>query len=325
MGTTRIKVIDLSSTQQEVKTARKHVEKLAGVSKKIKEEKKTAAIDNTGETAAQPAEPSSSSEPSVPSVSSEPSESSVPSEPSEPSSPSVPSKPSSVAKKTNLHHKGAKYKKAKSLVEDKDYSPREAFELLPKTSFTKFDPAVELHLGVSEKNLKVNVNMPYLKAQKKQDAKYLIFAEHKDTPKDAPIAWGDDKTIEEIEKGTKKAGRDFTIVIASPKFMPKLAKVAKILGPKGLMPNPKNGTVTDDVEGFFAKSAPAAGIAIKTDPTSSTIHTKIGNLSQKVEELEANFKALVTAVGTAKIKSATLTTTMGPAIKLDKTKLIAAQ
>lgn len=325
MGTTRIKVIDLSSDQKEIKTSRKHAEKLSSLSQAKKAEKQNQQPEKSEERVVVqkpqldqgPQTPENSTTEQVETVSEKNKE------------PEKTLKTPKTGKKT-MHHRGAKYLKAAGLIEKKAYTSKEAFELLPQTSYTKFDPTVEAHLSVSEKNLKATVNMPHLKAEKESNTKYLIFgdkqsisANKQSTVGDQRVLWGDDKTIAEIENGTLKPGRDFTVVAASPKFMPKLAKVAKILGPKGLMPNPKNGTVTENFEKLFDGSNSSGGIHLKTDPTSPVIHTKIGKLSQKTDELEANFKALITAIGTAKIKKVTITTTMGPAIQLDVTKLTA--
>lgn len=347
MGTTRIKVIDLSSDQKEIKTSRKHAEKLSSLS----QAKKAGKKPNQGEKTVAKSEPrpesratTETTEKRTENQSPEAQSSAIITGPTDITGNTEltentgrtdtlthtdstvtpkPSVPSAVAKK-RTHHKGAKYRKAASLVEEKDYTLKEALVLLPQTSFTKFDPSVEVHLNVTEKNLKATVNMPHLKAEKKEQQKYLIFSDRRLTIDDKHVLMGDEKTIADIEAGSLKPGRDFTAVAASPKFMPILAKIAKILGPKGMMPNPKNGTVTENFEKLLNSSGDSRGLSIKTDPTAPIIHTKIGKLSQKQEELEANFKALVTSIGSSKIKKAAITTTMGPAIRLDPTKLIAA-
>jgi len=297
MGTTRVKVVDLSSSETTEKKPKKRPVQETVVNSQLTDQPEQTTPGEVNSASTETAKP----------------------------------KIKKVESKEKTHTHGAKYKKAASVIEEKNYTPKEAFEILPQTSFTKFDPTVEVHLGVSEKSMKVNVNMPHLKTEQKQGSKYLIFADlpaggqgKEELPKEAVVIWGDDKTITEIESGSLKPGKDFTIVVASDKYMPKLAKVAKVLGPKGLMPNPKNGTVTDDIEKIFNSANEATGMLIKTDPTAPVIHTKIGKLSQNPEELSANFKALVTAIGIAKIKKATITTTMGPTITLDTTQLLSA-
>ena len=310
MGTTRIKVIDLSSDEKQIKTSRKHAEKLTSAAK-IKEDKKEkpATTEKSEEKRTDTETTQTKTE----------STEETPPDTQESASSIKPSVPSVVAKKQSSHHHGAKYLQAKKLIENKPYKVKEAIELLPKTSTVKFDSAVEIHLNVSEKNLKGNVNFPHSFGAKQKKLKYLIFT---DLPSKAlategkPIIWGDDATTANIESGKLKAGRDFDSVIASPKFMPRLAKIAKILGPKGMMPNPKNGTITEDFEKVISNSG-ESGYAYKSDPTAPIIHAKIGKLSQKPSDLEENLKTLTMAIGLSKIKKATLASTMGPAIKLD--------
>ncbi len=312
MGTTRIKVIDLSSSQKEIKTSRKHAEKLAGPSKKEPKVKP----ENQVKQQAQPTE-GSQTEPFEVIESNEPEQILEPAEQVEKKAPSA--KPKKTKKQK--HHLGANYKKARELVENKLYSTKEALELLPKTSFTKFDPAVEIHFGVSEKNIRGTVNFPHRKDQKKKEKTYLIFTDKKFTPEGKNVVWANEKTIEELESGKLKPAKDFDIVIAAPHFMPALAKVAKILGPRGMMPNPKNGTVTEDIQKFLEDSSSSVASEFKTDPSAPVVHVKIGKLSQKPEELAENLKALTTSIGTSKIKKAWVTTTMGPAIRIDSATL----
>ena len=130
------------------------------------------------------------------------------------------------------------------------------------------------------------------------------------------IIWGDQQTIADIESGKVKPNRDFDMVLAQPKFMPALAKIAKILGPAGLMPNPKNNTVVENVLSALEETA-SATFEYKTDPSAPIVHTKIGKLSNKPQELEENLKALIFAIGPTKIKKAVITSTMSPGIKLD--------
>jgi len=99
--------------------------------------------------------------------------------------------------------------------------------------------------------------------------------------------------------------------------MPKLAKFAKVLGPRGLMPNPKSGTVTDNPEKRAKEISAGATIAYKTEPKFPIIHLVLGKTSQKAEELTANLTTILKEIGAAKIKSAYLTTTQTPSLKLD--------
>lgn len=311
MGTTRIKVIDLSSSEKEIKTSRKHAEKLADFAAKDKEEKENKKKQvNEEETVSQTA----AEETEAPTEISENSKEleTLKSKPNKPSA-------TSAVKSKHQHHIGKKYQMAKQLIENKLYSKDEAFKLLPKTSITKFDPTVEIHLNVSDRNIKGNLSFPYLKTEQKEK-KYLIFTDKKIETK-KQVIWANDKTITEIEKGILKPGKDFDTVVSTPKFMPTLTKVAKILGPKGLMPNPKNGTITDNIEKVLEDAGNTNLYSYKCDPTAPIIHTKIGKLSQKEVELQENLKVLVTAIGPSKIKNATLTTSMGPAIKLNVNSL----
>lgn len=298
MGTTRVKVIDLSSAEKEKKAVKKRVDKPAQIGQ-----------DNSQIISGSQTIPEQADGQAIETAKSQEQQSKPETQPKE--------KTKKTRSKTKIsQRKGTKYQSVKKIIEDKKYPLTEALALLPQTSYTKFDPTVEIHLNVTEKNIKSSVNMPFLKTEKKE-IKYLVFSAKNANIKNQSIIWADEKTIDQIEKGILKAGKDFDLVIASPKFMPILAKVAKILGPKGLMPNPKNGTVTENIEKFLENSQTVTGISIKCDPTAPIIHTKLGKLSQKATELEANLKALVVAIGLSKIQKATLTTTMGPAISLD--------
>jgi large subunit ribosomal protein L1 len=203
----------------------------------------------------------------------------------------------SVTVKENPDQKEKTTKKAKkksNLDRTKLYSAKEAIELLKKEAKTKFVSSLELHLNLLEKGFKQNVPLPF------------------GTGKKVNVAVVSDELLASIEKGVI----DFDILITNPSFMPKLAKFAKVLGPKGLMPNPKNGTVTTNVEKAvldFSKGQ----VQIKTESEAPLIHQLIGKVDMKTEELEANIKAIIDAVKKTKIKSAFLAATMTPSLKLD--------
>ena len=294
MGTTRIKVIDLSSDQPEIKTARKHAEKLTAATKlkETKEPKKSKAPKETADQQPKTEEVAAPDKKST----------------------AIPPKSSPAAKRSR-HKAGKKYQEASKLIDkSKAYGAKEALDLLSKTSPTRFDPTVEVHLNVNDKNLKGRVNFPHSIGAKKEK-RYLVFSEKK-TEGTKNVTWGNQNSIAELESGKLKPGRDFDAVISTPKFMPQLAKVAKILGPRGMMPNPKAGNITDDPAKILSQKDDGY-CEFKTDPTAPIIHTKIGKLSAKQEALEENLKALIGAIGPTKIKKAIIKSTMSPAIKLD--------
>lgn len=313
MGTTRIKVIDLSGQQQQIKTSRKHAEKLSALAK-IKEEKKAKGKEK----------------PQIEKAITESAESVPPAIGFLPSKPSVITKQSAPkVAKPSLHHRGKKYQEVASLIDrSKVYETSEALDLLAKSSPTKFDPTVEIHLNVTDKNLRGSVNFPHALGAKRQK-RYLVFTDknirgpRSSKPSGVLIIWATDQTIADIETGKLKPNRDFDALITSPKYMPSLAKIAKILGPAGLMPSPKDGTITQNPQEFIAKNQKGGGVEYRTDPTAPIIHTTLGKLSTKPNQLEENLKALILKVGVNKIKKATISSTMGPGIKIDPTTISA--
>jgi large subunit ribosomal protein L1 len=190
--------------------------------------------------------------------------------------------------------RGKIYQAAKSKVENKYYSISEALKLLRDISYTKFTPTVEVHLTVTQPGNSASVDLPY------------------STGKTKRIALADDTTIADIEKGLI----NFDVLLASPAQMPKIVRLAKVLGPRGLMPNPKNGTIVDDPQAAAKKLADSATVLLKTEKSAPIIHTVAGKLSQNDEELSANIRVLLAAFGNDLTK-ATLKSTMSPGIKLE--------
>ncbi|HUS52160.1 MAG TPA: hypothetical protein VMX77_01695 [Candidatus Bathyarchaeia archaeon] len=194
--------------------------------------------------------------------------------------------------------RGKRYLKAKTQVDRAKFYPLpEAIKLLKKTSISRFNGTVEVHLVVKEKGLKGKVQFPH------------------PTGKSQKIKIADEKLISQLEKGKI----DFDILLATPEMMPKLVKFAKILGPKGLMPNPKTGTISEKPEKLAKEMAGKA--QFKTETKAPLIHLVIGRTEAKEENLAANFKALIQVIGSTKIQKAVLTSTMGPGIKIDLTTL----
>lgn len=192
----------------------------------------------------------------------------------------------------------SKYRAAAELVDPKKaYSLTTAIDLAKKVSYTKFDGTLSLHVKLNpikknDENVRGTVTLPH------------------GTGKERNVIIVTDELIEKIEKGWT----DFDIAIATPDMMPKLAKLAKILGPKGLMPNPKSGTVTTDPE-KTAQELKGGKVEFKSDSLNN-IHQTIGKLSWDSAKLLENYAIFVNALPKGRIKSITIAPTMGPGIKV---------
>jgi large subunit ribosomal protein L1 len=212
---------------------------------------------------------------------------------------------------------GKKHSDALALVErDKAYSPEEAIAMARQASHVKFDETVELHLrmGVDPRHADQQV----------RGVRVLVFTqgEPEKAARDAGADYvGADELVKKIEEGWV----EFDVAIATPDMMPKIGKLGKILGRRGLMPNPKSGTVAQPGDlGRVVADARKGRVEFKLDKT-AIIHTPVGKLSFDDKKLLENVAALVDAVVKAKpsgakgqfIKSISLTTSMGPGIKLD--------
>ncbi|MBI2314476.1 50S ribosomal protein L1 [Candidatus Daviesbacteria bacterium] len=195
----------------------------------------------------------------------------------------------------------------KDLDRAKNYPLPEAIDLVKKLSYSKFNATLEAHINTAQTGIRGLVALPFASGRK---LKIVAFGKGAETS-GADVA-GNEEAIEEINKGKV----NFDILVTTPQWMPKLAKVARILGPRGLMPNPKNGTVTDDlkktVEGFQAGKT-----EYRTESKAPVMHIALGKLNQPNEELSANIKALLQTLGKTKVKKVTLAPTMGPAVKVD--------
>jgi len=227
--------------------------------------------------------------------------------------------------------RGKKYKDSVKLVDrSKQYDEGEAFELLIQTAKAKFDETVEAHirLGVDSRHADQQVRGAIvLPNGTGKTVRTLVFA--KGDKADAAAAAGADYVGAEdyVAKITKENWFEFDVVIASPDMMGVIGRLGKVLGPKGLMPNPKAGTVTPDVA-RAVKEAKAGKIEYRLDKT-NIIHCPIGKSSFGAERLMENFDALMGAIIKAKpaaakgqyLKSVCIATTMGPGIKLNGAKL----
>jgi large subunit ribosomal protein L1 len=225
---------------------------------------------------------------------------------------------------------GKKYREAiKDIDLKKSYTPEEAISLLKKNQITKFDPSLEIHikLGIDlakpEQNVRSTVVLP--KGTGKT-LKILAFVSDKDE-KAAKAAGADFVGLEDLVEKITKGWLGFDIAIATPEVMPKIAKVAKILGSRGLMPNPKIGTVSADVAKTIEEFKKGK-IEFRSDSLGG-IHAAIGRLSFSEAYLLENFTKFYRTLlnvrpGTLKgnyIKSMHLSSTMGPGLKVEFSKI----
>ena len=221
---------------------------------------------------------------------------------------------------------GKKYVDSVKLVDSsKVYESNEALDLVCKTAKAKFDETVELHirLGVDSRHADQQVRgAVVLPNGTGRTIRTLVFCkpEKANDAKEAGADYiADDETVSKIQGGWM----DFEVVIATPDMMGVVGRLGKVLGPRGLMPNPKAGTVTPDVA-KAVQEAKAGKIEYRLDK-SNIIHCPIGKASFGTEKLEENFNALMDAVAKAKpaaakgqyIKSCTVSSTMGPGVKVN--------
>ena len=222
--------------------------------------------------------------------------------------------------RTRLERRSKSFRKMAELVENgKVYGMKEAVELAQKTSSVKFDASVELHinLGVdprqADQNIRANLVLP---AGTGKAVRVAVFADDKVTGADIS---GVDAITAELEKGVI----GFDTLIATPANMPKLGKYARLLGPRGLMPNPKSGTVATDVQ-KAVDEAKAGKVEYRVDST-GIVHVAVGKVSFGTDKLMQNVEAVMASVKAAKpnsikgtyIKAIHVATTMGPSMTVN--------
>jgi len=224
---------------------------------------------------------------------------------------------------------GKKYKAAAAKVDiDKVYTAREAVALARETSITKFDATIEVHMRTAldarqaDQQLRDVVVLPHGLGK---TVRVLVFAQGEGAAAartaGADLVADDDETLKKIEGGAL----DFDVAIATPDAMGKVGRLGRVLGPRGLMPNPKAGTVVapQDMERAI-KEAKAGRVEFRLDKTSN-IHVTIGKASFAADKLYENYVALMEAVNKSRpsgakgnfIKRITVTSTMGPGVKAD--------
>ena len=231
---------------------------------------------------------------------------------------------------TVLDRKAKGFRKSAELIDkSKAYSLKEALDLATKTSHVKFDATVELHvnLGVdprqADQNLRDTIVLP---AGTGKSVRIAVFADTDDAAAakkaGADIAGGEE-FLQQLDKGKI----DFDILIATPTQMAKLGKYARVLGPKGLMPNPKSGTVTNDVAKAVTE-AKAGRVEYRVDST-GIVHLGVGKVSFGADKLHSNVRAILNSVKANKpssikgtyVKSIHIATTMGPSVKVETSEV----
>lgn len=227
---------------------------------------------------------------------------------------------------------GKKYQESSKLIDKQaQYSPAEAMELVCKTSKAKFDETVDLavRLGVDPKHADQLVRgAVVLPNGTGKSVKVLVFARG-EKAKEAEAAGADYVGAEEyVEKIQKENWFDFDVIVSTPDMMSVVGRLGRVLGPKGLMPNPKSGTVTMNVTKALSEIK-AGKVEYRVDKT-AIVHVQIGKSSFGVEKLTQNFHALMEAVIKAKpaaakgqyVKSVVVSSTMGPGIRISNGKVL---
>lgn len=237
-------------------------------------------------------------------------------------SPKPPQKPP----RSRSERAGKKYREAiKQIDKSKSYNIGEAVDLAAKTATTKFDATIELHINLevdpkqADQNIRDIVSLPNGTGK---SIRVAVFAEGEDLEK-AKSAGADLVGNDDLLATFDKEQTDFEVLISTPMLMARLGKYAKLLGPKGLMPNPKSGTVTTDVA-KAVKAAKAGRVEFRVDQA-GIIHLGIGKASFGPQKLLENAQVVVSSIRAAKpasvkgtyIKSAYVTSTMGPSIKTE--------
>ena len=219
-----------------------------------------------------------------------------------------------------------RYQKLKSKIDkNKNYSLEEAIKIIKENVSSGFDETIELHLQLginprkTEQQVSGVVNLPFGLVKKRKIIAFVEEGKEKDAEKAGADLAGGEKLIQKIQE---QGSCNFDIVVAHPCLMTSLTQVAKILGPKGLMPSPKTGTIGDDVPGII-KELRKGKVAFRND-AGANLHQAVAKISWSLEKIKDNIKEYLSAVQKAKpvgakgvfIKKVFLCSTMGPALKI---------
>lgn len=225
-----------------------------------------------------------------------------------------------------IERRGKNYRKVAEAVEaDKVYGLKEAMEVAVKTNPAKFDASVEVHvrLGVdprqADQNIRATVSLPHGTGKTVRVAVFAPEGDHAAAKKAGADVVGDEDFLKQLDKEVL----DFDVLVATPQYMPKLGKYARLLGPRGLMPNPKAGTVATDVAKAVS-DAKTGKVEYRVDKQ-AIVHLAIGKVSFGAEKLTQNAQSFFdslqaqkpTSLKTAYVKTTSISTTMGPGIKVE--------
>lgn len=228
--------------------------------------------------------------------------------------------------RSRLERRGKKYQEmAKKIDKNKLYDLSEALKLATESSPVKFDASIEVHvrLGVdprqADQNIRATVALPHGTGKDVRVAVFAPESEHAAAKKAGADVIGDEEFLKQLDKEEL----NFDILVATPQYMPKLGKYARLLGPRGLMPNPKSGTVANDVAKAVSE-AKAGKVEYRVDKQ-AIVHLGIGKVSFGADKLLENAQAFFKSLNTQKpsslkgvyVKSIAITTTMGPSIKVE--------
>ena len=228
--------------------------------------------------------------------------------------------------RTTLERRGKNYRKVAEKIEAaKLYTLEEAVKLAAETNPAKFDASVEIHVRLNvdprqaDQNIRTTVSLPHGTGKTIRVAVFAPEADHKAAKDAGADVIGDETFIAQLDKEVI----DFDILVATPQYMPKLGKYARLLGPRGLMPNPKSGTVATDVA-KAVKEAKAGKVEYRVDKQ-AIVHLGVGKVSFGAEKLTDNAKAFFESLQSQKpsslkggfVKTITISTTMGPGVKVE--------
>jgi len=201
-------------------------------------------------------------------------------------------------KKSNKSVRGKKYLAAHALIDQNNvYTVEEGIDKVLETTIVKFDPTVEVHAKLSISGIRGTISLPA------------------GAPKEKRVKIADEKNVEEIVAAAKAGKIDFDILLATPAIMPKLAAAAKVLGPKGIMPSPKSGTVVEDTAAA-AEEIKSGKVEYKEDDQKN-IHLAIAKASFGKDKIKENLMAFLKILPKNKVTGIYLTSTMGPSVKVE--------